>query len=92
MLEFLKFDGMMNRSSPGDEGGVVAQFLKPNSPTAIAGLQPNDWIREIDGVPVKDYAQAIDKLAAIEADTKRGEFVLLASRGGETQVLRIKLN
>ena len=89
--EFLQYDGLVNRSSPGDEGGVVVHFLKPNNPAATAGLQLNDWIREIDGVPVKDYAQATQKLAAIEADKTRGEFVLLASRGGETQVLRIKL-
>ena len=90
--EFLKYDGLINRSAPGDEGGVVVNFLKPSSPTATAGVQPNDWIREIDGMPVKNYAEAIEKLAAIEADKARGEFVLLASRGGETQVLRIKLN
>jgi len=90
--EFLKYDGLLNRSSPDDTGGVVVHFLKPNSPAATAGLQPNDWLREIDGVPVKDYAEAIAKLAAIEADATRREFVLLASRSGETQVLRIKLN
>ncbi len=90
--EFLKYDGLMNRSSPEDTGGVVVHFLKPNSPAASAGLQPNDWLREIDGVPVKDYAEAVEKLAAIEADAARREFVLLASRNGETQVLRIKLN
>lgn len=90
--EFLKYDGLLNRSSPDDTGGVVVHFLKPNSPAATAGLQPNDWLREIDGVPVKDYAGAIEKLAAIEADATRREFVLLASRSGETQVLRIKLN
>jgi serine protease Do len=89
--EFLKYDGMVNRSAPGDEGGIVVNFLKPNSPAATAGLQLNDWVREIDGVPVKDYAQAIEKLSAIEGDKLRVEFVLLASRGGETQVLRIKL-
>ena len=90
--EFLKYDGLLNRSSPADTGGVVVHFLKPNSPAATAGLQLNDWLREIDGVPVKDYAEAITKLAAIEADATRREFVLLASRSGETQVLRIKLN
>ncbi len=89
--EFLKYDGLLNRSAPGDESGVVVHFLKPNGPAGTAGLQLNDWIREIDGVPVKDYAEAIEKLNAIEADKTRGEFVLLASRGGETQVLRIKL-
>jgi len=89
--EFLKYDGMVNRSVPGEEGGVVVHFLKPNSLADTAGLQMSDWIREIDGVPVKDYAEAIEKLSAIESDKTRGDFVLLASRGGETKVLRIKL-
>lgn len=90
--EFLKYDGMINRTVPGEEGGVVVNFIKPNGPAATAGLQQSDWIREIDGVPIKDYTQAVEKLSAIEADKPRGEFVLLVSRGGETQVLRIKLN
>ena len=89
--EFLKYDGLMNRSSPDDQGGVVVHFLKPNGLSATAGLQLGDWIREIDGVPIKDYAEAVEKLSGIEKDKSRGEFVLLASRGGETQVLRIKL-
>ena len=41
---------------------------------------------------MKSYAQALEKLAAIEGDRNRAEFVLLVSRGGETQVLRVKLN
>jgi serine protease Do len=58
---------------------------------STAGLRPDDWIQEIDGTEVKTFADAVTKLAAIEADTSRTEFVLLASRGGETQVLRVKL-
>lgn len=90
--EFLKVDTIVNRTKPGEEGGVVAHFLKPNGPAAVAGLRPDDWIREIDGVPVKDFADAVGKLAVVETDRTHAEIVLLASRGGETQVLRIKLN
>ena len=46
---------------------------------------------EIDGVEVKTFAAAAQKLAEIEADLGRAEFVLLVSRGGETAVLRVKL-
>ncbi len=90
--EFLYNDGIMHRASPGTTEGVMVHFVKPGSPVATAGLRPDDWVREIDGTEIKTYAQAMAKLAAIEADQNRAEFVLLVSRGGETQVLRVKLN
>jgi serine protease Do len=40
---------------------------------------------------VKTYEDAVQKLAAIEADATRTDFVLLTSRNGETAVLRVKL-
>lgn len=90
--DFLNIDGILNRTKPSERSGVVVNFLKPNSPAATAGLRPDDWIREIDGTEVKDFAAAVEKLAIIEGDKTRREFVLLASRSGETQVLRIKLD
>jgi len=89
--EFLYGDGIMHRAKPGEQAGVMVQFVKPGSPVATAGLRADDWVREIDGEEIKTYAQALAKLRAIEADEKRPEFVLLVSRGGETAVLRIKL-
>ena len=70
----------------------MVHFVKPNSPAATAGLRPDDWVREIDGEEMKTYDQALRKLAAIENDAGRTQFVLLVSRGGETTVLRAKLN
>lgn len=90
--EFLVADQILHRAKHGEHSGVVVHFLKPNSPAATVGLRPDDWIREIDGTEVRTYAEAVGKLAALESDTRRAEFVLLTSRGGETQVLRIKLN
>jgi len=90
--EFLYNDGILHRASPGTTEGVMVHFVKPGSAVATAGLRPDDWVREIDGAGIKSYAQAMEKLAAIEADKNRAEFVLLVSRGGETQVLRVKLN
>lgn len=90
--EFLYNDGIMHRATPGASAGIMVHFVKPGSAVATAGLRPDDWVREIDGTEIKTYAQALEKLAAIEADEKRAEFVLLVSRGGETQVLRVKLN
>lgn len=90
--EYLFADRMTHRARPDETGGAVVHFLKPNGPAAVAGLRPDDWIREIDGVAVRDFADAVEKFSVIEADAKRAEFVLLTRRGGETQVLRVKLN
>jgi PDZ domain-containing protein len=89
--EFVYGDAVERRVSPTGTAGAVAYFVKPSSPAAIAGLTPDDWIKEIDGVEVKDFADAAAKLGAIEKDESRAEFVLLVSRGGDTAVLRIKL-
>jgi serine protease Do len=90
--EFLATDGIANRIKPSEQQGVVVQFVKPGSPVATAGLRPDDWVREIDGDEIKNYEQATKKLTQIEAEKNKAEFVLLVSRGGETAVLRVKLN
>jgi serine protease Do len=90
--EFLATDSIANRIKVSEEEGVIAQFVKPGSPVGTAGLRPDDWVREIDGEEIKTYEQAMKKLTQIEAERTRAEFVLLVSRGGETSVLRAKLN
>jgi serine protease Do len=90
--EFLPSDGVVHRVKPSDQSGVVVQFVKPGSPVSTAGLNLDDWVREIDGEEIKTYTQALEKLRSIESDKSRSEFVLLASRGAETSVLRVKLN
>lgn len=89
--EFVFGDGIARRVKRADHKGVVAHFVKNSSPAGTAGLRQEDWIIEVDGVEVKTYADAVAKLATIEADKERGEFVLLTSRNGETAVLRVKL-
>jgi serine protease Do len=89
--EFVYGDAIERRVKAAEPSGVVTHFVKPSSPAAIAGLRQEDWIKEIDGAEAKDFAEISAKLAEIEADLSRAEFVLLVSRGGETAVLRIKL-
>jgi serine protease Do len=84
-------DAIERRMKPTDLVGVIAHFVKASSPAAVAGLRPEDWIREIDGANVKDFASATAKLAEIEKDGARAEFVMLVARGNETAVLRVKL-
>jgi serine protease Do len=66
--------------------------VKPNSPADLAGLRPDDWIKEIDGAEIADFASAAQKLTDIEKDPTRSEIVFLVSRGSDTAVLRIKLH
>ncbi len=88
---FTYADGVMRRARLADHRGVIAHFVKTNAPVSVAGLRLDDWIKEIDGIAITNYAAAIGKLAEIEADRARSEFVLLVDRAGETAVLRVKL-
>ena len=89
--EMVYADGIVRRAPVAEHTGIVAHFVKANSPAAAAGVGLDDWIKEIDGVPVKTFAEASAQLNAIQTDLSRAETVLLIRRGGETQVLRIKL-
>jgi serine protease Do len=89
--EFLANDGIAQRVKPSEQAGVIVQFVKPGSAVATAGLQPDDWVKEIDGEEIKTYDQAVKKLQDIESTKQRPEIVLLVSRNGETSVLRVKL-
>lgn len=89
--EFVYGDAVERRVKAAEPAGVVAHFVKPSSPAAIAGLRQEDWVKEIDGAEVKTFATVTAKLEEIEKDATRAEFVLLVSRGGETAVLRVKL-
>jgi len=89
--EFVFGDAVVRRIKQADKTGVIAHFVKSNTPVSAAGLGPDDWIQEIDGAPVKTFAEAVAKFTEIDADPMRAEMVLLISRNGETQVLRVKL-
>jgi serine protease Do len=89
--EFVYGDAIDRRVKVADSTGVIAHYVKPSSAVAIAGLRQDDWLREIDGVEAKTFADAVAKLTEIEKDDTRPEFVMLVGRGGETAVLRVKL-
>jgi serine protease Do len=87
--EFVYGDAIERRVKASEPSGVIAHYAKPSSPVAVAGLRQEDWIREIDGVEAKTFADAIAKLGEIEKDEARPEFVMLVARGSETAVLRV---
>ncbi len=88
--EYVYSDAVARRADPTALQGVVAHFVKPSSPVGTAGLQFDDWIKEIDGRPITTYADAIAVLDEVES-SNRPEVVMLVSRNGETSVLRVKL-
>ena len=90
--EFVVWDAIQQRVHHGDATGVIAHFVRPNSPVNTAGLRRGDWIKEIDGQIVVGYDTAVSLLSGIEADETRDDFVLLIDRNNETSVLRVKLN
>jgi len=89
--EFVYGDAVARHARASEAGGVVAHLVKPNSPADIAGLRPDDWVKEVDGAAIPDFPAAVARLSAIEKDPGRAEAVFLVSRGSDTAVLRIKL-
>jgi serine protease Do len=84
-------DAIRQRTLKQVDAGLIASYLSPNKPASSAGLRVNDWIKQIDGTTVTDYAHGIELLEAISGDTSRNELILMVERGTETQVLRVKL-
>ncbi|HEX3730996.1 MAG TPA: PDZ domain-containing protein [Opitutaceae bacterium] len=89
--EFVYGDAVARRIKVGEGGGAIVRYVKPNGPAALSNLQNDDWIQEVDGAPVRTYAEAVARLGAIEKDPLRSEFVLLVRRGSDTTILRVKL-
>lgn len=89
--EFVIYDAISRHLTDFQAEGVIANFVKPNSPANAAGLQQGDLIREVDGQPATTFAEAVSLLRAIATNPARNEFVLLISRGAETQVIRVRL-
>ncbi|MBT5900626.1 MAG: PDZ domain-containing protein [Opitutaceae bacterium] len=84
-------DVVARREDPSNLIGVIAHFIKPSSPAGTAGLRVDDWVKEIDGVGVETYEQALELFAEAEA-SGRPEVVMLVSRGGKTSVMRVKVD
>ncbi len=89
--EFVVVDAIRRQVPHENSAGVIAAFVKPNSPVNTAGLREGDWIKAIDGREIEHYEEAIALLSTIETDELRNDFVMLIDRNRETSVLRVKL-
>ena len=72
--------------------GVIVSFVKPNSNAQTGGSQNGDLIKEIDGVAIRDFDQAVSMMEELESNDSKNDFVMLVARGAETSVLRITLD
>jgi len=91
LREFTLEDALRRRQLDLDFQGVIASFVKPNSPAAAAGLERFDWVKEIDNTAVDDFAQAVSIMERILNNPQRTDFVILVSRDNETKFINVKL-
>ena len=69
--------------------GLRADIVMPGKPAHKAGMKSGDIILEIDGKPVKDINEYMERLSELQAGTTIPVKVL---RGDETILLQVELN
>ncbi len=92
LREYILGDALQRREDHQQLRGVIANFIRPNSPAAAGNVQPGDWIQEIGGQPVGTYEEAVERMEAVVADGSLDEIVVLVQRNNDTAVLRIRKN
>jgi serine protease Do len=90
LREYIVMDSIQRREDHRLLRGAVVNFIRPNSPAAAGELQPGDWVQEIDGEPIGDFGEAVDRMQAALDNEEADEIVLLVRRSNETSVLRIR--
>jgi len=73
-----------------DDGGLIVTEVKPDGPSAKAGLKANDLIVKLDGVAMADAETS--ELVKMVAGMRPGTVVALeVKRGTEILTLKVKL-
>jgi len=90
LREFIASDAIQRREDHRTREGAIVNFIRPNSPAAAGDLKPGDWLKEIGGEPVTDFARALDLMKELLEDPDQDELVFLIQRSNETSVLRIR--
>jgi serine protease Do len=88
--QYIMADALRLRENHRDLRGAMVNFIRPNSLAATGEVLPGDWIVEVGGQPVKDFADTKARIEALLADDTAAEVVLLVRRGNDTAVLRIR--
>jgi regulator of sigma E protease len=63
---------------------VMVDYVEPDSPAALAGIQPGDLVRQVNDVPITGMAQ----LSQIIAQHRGEEITLVVERTGQQITLR----
>jgi regulator of sigma E protease len=66
---------------------AVAGHVLPDSPAAGAGLRDGDWIRAIDGTPVRDWAEWVERIRAAPGEVLAME----VDRDGQRQTIDVAI-
>lgn len=90
LREYIVRDSIQRREDHRLLRGAIVNFIRPNSPAAAGELQPGDWVQEVDGQPVGDFGEVVDRMQAALDNEESDEIVLLVRRSNETSVLRIR--
>ncbi len=72
----------------GDLSGALASQIFIGSPAQKCGMQPGDFIVELNGKPVKDVNQLVREVGILEADTT-AKFAVI--RGGKRVEMSVKI-
>ncbi|HEX2972666.1 MAG TPA: PDZ domain-containing protein [Tepidisphaeraceae bacterium] len=75
---------------PLDAKGVVVAYLRPGSSAATASLRPNDFIKELNSVPVEDLEHFKSQYQQFRRSNPKDVVVLVVLRDGITQVIKIE--
>ncbi|HEX2972341.1 MAG TPA: PDZ domain-containing protein, partial [Tepidisphaeraceae bacterium] len=75
---------------PLDAKGVVVAYLRPGSSAATAALRPNDFIKELNSVPVEDLEHFKSQYQQFRRSNPKDVVVLVVLRDGITQVIKIE--
>jgi putative serine protease PepD len=78
----------ISNGTPQDRSGAVIQSVRPGSPAASAGLQPNDKIVDIDG---REVQSSEDVSAAVDARKPGEQAKVTVIRGGDRRTLTVDL-
>ena len=72
--------------------GLVITDIAPSSPAADKKLQPGEVLVEINQEPVKQPADAANRIAALKTDGKTTALLLVANAQGEVRFVAVPIN
>lgn len=92
LRDFAYVDGAARRVPVAEHQGVIVNFIKPGGPAALAGLQADDWIRQIGTMQIRGLDDAVNALNFIEEGAGPQNCSVVVDRDGQPTQLTIRTN